>query len=119
MSVIVPSNMALQQNKLKLKSASKGRELLKRKADALKVQFRMVTKSLIEQKKDLGNKYNQSLIFLAKANWATGEVSRIVDENVKSKADVKLTLRTKPVAGVTLPIFGLRNIDEEKCNFNF
>jgi len=72
--VIVPSNMALQQSKVKCKSANKGRELLKRKADALKVQFRLVMKALIEQKKDLGNKYNQSLIFLAKANWATGEV---------------------------------------------
>jgi V-type H+-transporting ATPase subunit D len=72
--LIIPSNMALQQNKQKLKSANKGKELLKRKADALKVQFRAVTKNLIEQKKDLGNKYNQSLIFLAKANWATGEV---------------------------------------------
>ena len=72
--VIVPSNMALQQSKLKLKSANKGRELLKRKADALKVQFRAITKALIEQKKDLGSKYNQSLIFLAKANSAVGEV---------------------------------------------
>ncbi len=34
---------------------------------------------------------------------------------MKSKSDVKLTLKTKPIAGVTLPIFGLRNIDEEKC----
>jgi hypothetical protein len=41
----------------------------------------------------------------------------MVDENVKSKADVKLTLKTKPLAGVTLPIFGLRNMDEEKCIF--
>ena len=72
--VIIPSNMALQQNKLKLKSANKGKELLKRKADALNMQFRSVTKALIEQKKDLGNKYNQSLIFLAKANYSTGEV---------------------------------------------
>ena len=72
--VIVPSNMALQQNKQKFKSASKGKELLKRKADALKVQFRAITKALIEQKKDLGNKYNNALIYLAKANAAVGEV---------------------------------------------
>ena len=38
----------------------------------------------------------------------------MVDENVKSRADVKLTLKTKPVAGVTLPQFGIRNIEEEK-----
>ncbi len=64
----------MQQNKLKLKAANKGRDLLKRKADALKVKFREITKNLIKAKKDLGNKYNQSLIMLAKANWATGEV---------------------------------------------
>ena len=113
---IVPSQMALLQSKAKLKSAQKGHDLLKRKADALKVQFLQVTKALIEQKKDLGNKFNQSLIFLAKANYskAEGDVSRMVDENVKSRADVKLTLKTKPVAGVTLPQFGIRNIEEEK-----
>jgi hypothetical protein len=44
--------------------------------------------------------------------------SRIVDENVKQKADIRLTLKTKPVAGVTIPIFGVRNMDEEKCNDN-
>lgn len=113
---IVPSQMALLQAKAKLRSAVKGKDLLKRKADALKVQFLQVTKALIEQKKDLGNKFNQSLIFLAKANYSTsnGDVSRIVDENVKSRAEVKLTLKTKPVAGVTLPQFGIRNIEEER-----
>lgn len=64
----------MQQNKLKLKAANKGKDLLKRKADALKVKFREITKNLISAKKDLGNKFNQSLIMLAKANWATGEV---------------------------------------------
>ena len=111
---IVPSQMALLQAKAKLKSAQKGHDLLKRKADALKVQFLQVTKSLIEQKKDLGNKFNQSLIFLAKANYskAEGDVSRMVDENVESIPAVQLTLKTKPVAGVTLPQFGIRNIKE-------
>ena len=69
---------------------------------------------------DLGNKFNQSLIFLAKANFSTssGDVHRIVDENVKTRSDVRLTLKTKPVAGVTLPQFGLRNMDEEKYGDN-
>ena len=117
---IVPSQMAKLLYEAKKKAAQKGHDLLKRKADALKAQFMQVTKSLIEQKKDLGNKFNQSLIFLAKANFSTssGDVNRIVDENVKARADVKLTLKTKPVAGVILPQFGLRNIDEEKYGDN-
>ena len=117
---IVPSQMAKMLFEGKKKAAQKGHDLLKRKADALKAQFMQVTKALIEQKKDLGNKFNQSLIFLAKANFAAvgGDVNRIVDENVKTRADVKLTLKTKPVAGVTLPQFGLRNMDEEKFGEN-
>ena len=113
---IVPSQMALLQSKGKLKSANKGKDLLKRKADALKVQFLQVTKNLIELKKDLGSNFNKSLIFLEKANFSTssGEARRIVDENVRSRAEAKLTLKTKPVAGVTLPQFGIRNIEEEK-----
>lgn len=30
---------------------------------------------LIEKKKDLGSKYNESLVYLFKANYAAGEVS--------------------------------------------
>lgn len=43
----------------------------------------------------------------------------MVDENVKSKADIKLSLRAKPLAGVTIPQFQIRNIDEEKCKIFF
>ena len=113
---IVPSQMALLQSKGKLKSANKGKDLLKRKADALKVQFLQVTKNLIELKKDLGSNFNKSLIFLEKANFSTssGDVSRIVRGRFDAARPTKLTLKTKPVAGVTLPQFGIRNIEEEK-----
>ena len=39
-------------------------------------------------------------------------------EEMSTVSDVKLTLKTKPVAGVTLPQFGLRNMDEEKFGEN-
>jgi vacuolar-type H+-ATPase subunit D/Vma8 len=57
-----------------MKSAAKGKELLKRKADSLKVKFRAILKDLIEKKKNLGKLYNDALIYLAKANWSAGEV---------------------------------------------
>ena len=65
---------AMQQFRLKLKSAAKGKELLKRKADSLRKQHVKVAKKLILRKRVLGTMYNESLIFLAKSNWATGEV---------------------------------------------
>ena len=43
----------------------------------------------------------------------------MVDENVKGKADVKLSVRAKPLAGVTIPQFTIRNVDEEKCRLYF
>lgn len=112
---IFPSNMALIQQKAKIKSAQKGRDLLKRKADALKAQFRQILKQLIEKKRKIGDCYNDALIYLAKANYSSsGEVSRTIEENVRTKTDVKLTLRTKNTAGVICPEFSLRNIEEER-----
>ncbi len=112
---IFPSNMALMQQKGKIKSAAKGKDLLKRKADALKVQFRGILKQLIDKKKKLGDCYSDALIYLARANYSSsGEVSRTVEENVKTKTDIKLSLRSKNTAGVVCPEFSLRNIDEER-----
>eukprot|EP00340_Litonotus_pictus_P001669 CAMPEP_0170516074 /NCGR_PEP_ID=MMETSP0209-20121228/2413_1 /TAXON_ID=665100 ORGANISM="Litonotus pictus, Strain P1" /NCGR_SAMPLE_ID=MMETSP0209 /ASSEMBLY_ACC=CAM_ASM_000301 /LENGTH=240 /DNA_ID=CAMNT_0010800847 /DNA_START=25 /DNA_END=747 /DNA_ORIENTATION=+ len=109
--------MALIQQKLKLKSAVKGKDLLKRKADALKMQFRQILKELIDKKKNLGNCYNDALIYLARANYSSsGEISRTVEENVKSKSDIKLSLKTKNHAGVICPEFSLRNMDDEKLS---
>lgn len=118
--VIVPSKMALLAAKGKKKSAQKGHDLLKRKADALKVQFMQVTKALIGQKKNLGNEFTDSLILLSRADFScsSGDIKRVVDENVETRASIKLTLKTKPLAGVTLPQFGLRNLDEEKMDDN-
>lgn len=112
---IFPSNMALMQQKGKIKSATKGKDLLKRKADALKVQFRGILKQLIDKKRKLGDCYSDALIYLARANYSSsGEVSRTVEENVKTKTDIKLSLRSKNTAGVVCPEFALRNIDEER-----
>jgi hypothetical protein len=42
----------------------------------------------------------------------------MVDENVKGKADIKLSVKAKPLAGVTIPQFTIKNIDDEKCKRN-
>ena len=39
----------------------------------------------------------------------------MVDENVKGKADIKLSVKAVPLAGVTIPKFTIRSVDEEKC----
>lgn len=112
---IFPSNAALIQQKQKLKSATKGKDLLKKKADALKMQFIIILKNLTIRKKNLGSNYNDSLVYLAKANYsAQGDVSRTIEENVKTESDIKLALKTKNYAGVVCPEFSIRNIGEQK-----
>lgn len=107
--------MALIQQKGKMKSATKGKDLLKRKADALKAQFRIVLKNLIDKKKKLGECYSNALLYLARANFSSsGEISRTIEENVKPKSEIKLALKTKNTAGVICPEFSLRNLEEEK-----
>lgn len=70
---VMASKMSLQVQKGRLKGAQKGHELLKRKVDALKKQFRKTMKTLIEQKKDLGKQFSESLMSLASAKYAAGE----------------------------------------------
>lgn len=112
---IFPSNMALIQQKAKLKSANKGKDLLKRKADALKAQFREILKNLTEKKRMLGSSYNDALLYLAKASYSShGDINRTIEENVKNKSDIKLNLTSKNIAGVVCPQFKIRNLDEER-----
>lgn len=70
---VMASKMMMQTQKLRLKGAQKGHELLKRKVDALKKQFRETMMGLIEIKKSMGKQFNDSLISLAEANYAAGE----------------------------------------------
>lgn len=70
---IMASKMTMQLQKTRLKGAQKGHELLKRKVDALKKQFRTTMLNLIESKKNLGKQFSDSLMSLAEAKYAAGE----------------------------------------------
>jgi len=114
---VFPSNMALLQQKAKLKSANKGKDLLKKKADALKMQFRVILKQLIDKKRNLGTSYSDALIYLARANYASqGDISKTVEENVKQQSDIKLSLKTKNHAGVVCPEFALFDLESKRIN---
>ena len=70
---IVPSRMNLTVFKLKTVQALKGKDLLKRKCDALKSRFRAISKMLIETKKNLGYESEAAFLMMAKSEWAAGE----------------------------------------------
>ena len=79
---VMASKMTMQLQKNRLKGAQKGHELLKRKVDALKKQFRTTMLNLIETKKSMGKQFADSLMSLAEANYAAGEFRFFAIPNV-------------------------------------
>ncbi|KAH0620712.1 hypothetical protein JD844_021412 [Phrynosoma platyrhinos] len=85
--------------KARLKGAQTGRNLLKKKSDALTLRFRQILKKIIETKMLMGEVMREAAFSLAEANTT-------VIQNV-NKAQVKIRAKKDNVAvvGVTLPVF--------------
>ena len=81
---------------------------MKKKADALKKAFRDILIKILETKKRMGKDFNEALFALAEANFAAGDFSRNVMDQVKTKTNVRLNVTSDNVAGVHLPLFSLR-----------
>jgi len=101
---IFPTRMALTNLKVKLKGAQKGHDLLKKKADALTIRFRIILKKLDDQKRGMGSMMKNAFFSLTEAHWAAGDFSMGVLEGV-SNATFKVKMDEDNVAGVHLPIF--------------
>jgi V-type H+-transporting ATPase subunit D len=61
------------QQKIRLIGAKKGFELLKKKVDALKTNFRKILVQILEVKKSMGKEFSEAMFGLAEANYAAGE----------------------------------------------
>lgn len=103
--------------KTKAVGAKKGHELLKKKSDALKKAFNGVLLKIVESKVRMGSDYREALLGLAGAQFAAGDFSRAVTDNVKTKTSVRLAVHSDNIAGVHLPIFTLKG-DEEQSDEN-
>ncbi|MBN3289423.1 VATD ATPase, partial [Polypterus senegalus] len=90
--------------KARLKGAQTGRNLLKKKADALTMRFRQILKKIIETKTLMGEVMREAAFSLAEAKFAAGDFSTTVIQNV-NRAQVKVRAKKDNVAGVTLPVF--------------
>ena len=74
---LFPSRGALTTMKGRLKAAQKGHSLLKKKADALQLKFRMILKSIVETKQTMGEVMKEASFSLAEAKFARGDFNQV------------------------------------------
>lgn len=101
---VFPSRMAQTIMKARLKGAQTGRNLLKKKADALTIRFRQILKRIIDTKTLMGTVMREAALSLAEAKFTMGDFSQQILQNV-NKASIKVRAKRDNVAGVQLPIF--------------
>lgn len=102
---VVPTVTVLGVIKARLIGATRGHALLKKKSDALTVQFRQILKNIVATKEEMGTIMKSSSFALTEAKYVAGEnVKHIVLENVQN-ASIKIRSRQDNVAGVKLPKF--------------
>ncbi|KAE8216082.1 hypothetical protein CF327_g665 [Tilletia walkeri] len=99
-----PTRATLNATKLRLKGAQTGHSLLKRKADALTKRFRTITDKIDEAKRKMGIVMQIASFSLAEVQYATGDISYIVQESVKT-ASFRVQAKQENVSGVLLPAF--------------
>jgi len=101
---VFPSRGAQTLMKGRLKGAQTGHSLLKKKADALQMRFRLILGKIIETKTLMGEVMKEAAFSLAEAKFATGDFNQQILQNV-SRAQIKVRTKKDNVAGVSLPVF--------------
>ncbi|KAK4846462.1 hypothetical protein QYF36_017490 [Acer negundo] len=102
---VVPTVTTLGVMKARLVGATRGHALLKKKSDALTVQFRQILKKIVTTKESMGDVMKTSSFALTEAKYVAGEnIKHIVLENVQT-ASLKVRSRQENIAGVKLPKF--------------
>lgn len=97
--------MTLTTMKIKLKGATQGHSLLKRKSEALTKRFRDITRRIDDAKRKMGKVMQTAAFSLAEVSYATGDnIAYQVQESVKS-ARIRVRAHQENVSGVYLPQF--------------
>ena len=102
---VVPTVTVLTSIKARLVGATKGHQLLKKKSDALSMQFRQILKKIVQTKESMGDIMKASAFALTEAKYSAGDnIKHVVFENV-GLATIKVRAKQDNVAGVKLPKF--------------
>lgn len=82
---VVPTVTMLGVMKARLVGATRGHALLKKKSDALTVQFRAILKKIVAAKESMGQAMRSAAFSLAEAKYVAGDgVKHVVREAVKA-----------------------------------
>lgn len=78
----MPTITVLAMMKARLQGATKGHALLKKKADALNMRFRMILKKIVQTKEQMGDMMKASFFSLAQAKYASGDFRHSVIDGI-------------------------------------
>mmetsp|Transcript_32136 Transcript_32136/g.80826 ORF Transcript_32136/g.80826 Transcript_32136/m.80826 type:complete len:266 (-) Transcript_32136:193-990(-) len=102
---VVPTVTVLAVIKTRLTGAQMGFRLLKKKADALTMRYRLILKKIVEAKTKMGATMKASSFALTEAKYVAGEgIKHSIIDSVGA-ANVRVLAQTDNVAGVKLPKF--------------
>ncbi|EDS33320.1 vacuolar ATP synthase subunit D [Culex quinquefasciatus] len=101
---VFPSEGAQLVLKNQLMAAQRGHGLLKKKAEALEMRFRVILGKIIETKNALVQVLKEATFALAETKFVAGDFNQIVLGSVGSAA-IKVYTTRDNVAGVMLPVF--------------
>lgn len=110
-----PTRMALGVFKGKLKGAKKGFELLKKKADALKMRLQAMTKEIYNLKSLMSEQATEAYFSVTEAQYAAGDFKHKVFDAIDGTAEVVIQAEVENVAGVKLPVFSTFDAGEGKA----
>ncbi|KAL6658953.1 hypothetical protein ACP70R_002993 [Stipagrostis hirtigluma subsp. patula] len=103
---VVPTVTTLGVVKARLSGATRGHALLKKKSDALTVQFRAILKRIVAAKEAMGDAMRAASLSLAEALYAAGHPLRhVVRQSVAGPARLRVRASQDNIAGVRLPRF--------------
>lgn len=108
----LPSRMSLIAFKTRLRGATKGHSLLKKKADALMMQHRKIMRELRDAKLAVGKDMRDSHFAVTEAQYVANDISFSVQESLKIEP-YKTTITVSNIAGVAIP--GLRGESDDSA----
>ena len=108
----LPSRMSLIAFKTRLKGATKGHSLLKKKADALMMHHRKIMRELRDAKLAVPADMRDAHFGVTEAQYVAGDISFSVQESLKIEP-YKATITASNIAGVAIP--GLRAEEDDSA----